>query len=126
MDHADFVTLMERIRDSWIAGDTPRALECFTDDCVYMEPPDEQRYEGRDELFEFFGGDDPPPMNLVWHHLVVDGDLGVGEYTFRGNRQYHGIVIVQLRDGRICRWREYQVESGLPWEAFVGPSRFDG
>lgn len=116
---------MERIRDSWIAGDTARALECFTDDCVYIEPPDEQRYEGRDELFEFFGGEDPPPMDLVWHHLVVDGNNGAGEYTFRGNRQYHGIVIVQLRDGRISRWREYQVASTLDWETFVGPSRFD-
>jgi len=125
MDHDDFVTLMERIRESWIAGDIRRALDCFTDDCVYMEPPDEQRYEGRDELFEFFGGDDPPPVDLVWHHLVVDGDTGVGEYTFRGNRQYHGIVIVQLREGRVSRWREYQHPSDLDYDAFAGPSRFD-
>lgn len=125
MDHGDFVTLMETIRNSWIAGDTRGALECFTDDCVYMEPPDEQRYEGRDELFEFFGGDDPPSMDLVWHHLLVDGDTGVGEYTYRGHGQYHGIVIVQLRDGRVSRWREYQQASELDFDAFVGPSRFD-
>ena len=124
MDHDEFVNLMEAVRDSWIAGDTRRALELFTEDAVYMEPPDTQRYVGRDELFEFFGGDDPPPMQLRWHHLVVDGDIGVGEYTFRGNRQYHGIAIVELRDGRISRWREYQVESPLDWEAFAGPRRF--
>lgn len=124
MNHDEFVTLMETIRERWIAGDTLRALECFTDDCVYMEPPDEQRYEGRAELFEFFGGDDPPPMDLAWHHLVVDGDIGVGEYTYRGTHQYHGLVIVQLRGGRIGRWREYQARSDLPWEEFVGPSRF--
>jgi hypothetical protein len=91
-----------------------------------MEPPDEQRYRGRDELLAFFGGDDPPPMDLVWHHLVVDGDVGVGEYTYRGTRQYHGVAMVQLRYGRIARWREYQVESALDFDTFVGPSRFDG
>jgi ketosteroid isomerase-like protein len=125
MDHDAFVTLMQTIADAWNAGDTDRALACFTDDAVYMEPPDEQRYEGRDELFDFFGGDDPPAMYMEWHHLVVDGDIGVGEYTFRGNRQFHGLVIVHLRGGRISRWREYERESALPWDDFVGPSRFD-
>ena len=124
MDHDAFVALMQTIADSWNAGDTHRALARFTDDAVYMEPPDEQRYEGRDELFRFFGGDDPPPMFMEWHHLVVDGDIGVGEYTYRGNRQFHGLVIVHLRDGRIARWREYERESTLQWEDFVGPSRF--
>jgi ketosteroid isomerase-like protein len=124
MNRDDFVRLMETIAERWIAGDTRRALELFTEDAVYMEPPDEQRYEGLGELFEFFGGDDPPPMQLRWHHLVVDGDVGVAEYTFRGNRQYHGIAIVHLRDGKISHWREYQVESTLDWEDFAGPSRF--
>ena len=124
MDHDAFVRLMQTIADSWNGGDTARALACFTDDAVYMEPPDEQRYEGREELFEFFGGEEPPPMSMVWHHLVVDGEIGVGEYTYRGNRQFHGLVIVQLRDGVIARWREDERESSLPWEAFVGPSRF--
>lgn len=73
----------------------------------------------------FLGGDDPPPMRMTWHHLSVDGDIGFGEYTFRGGRQYHGIVAVHLHDGMIDRWREYQVASDLSWEAFAGPSRFD-
>ena len=125
MNHDAFVTLMRTIADAWNAGDTNRALACFADDAVYMEPRDEQRYEGRAELFDFFGGDDPPPMSMTWHHLVVEGDIGVGEYTYRGNRQYHGLVIVALRNGVIARWREYQTASPLPWEEFVGPSRFD-
>ncbi len=84
MEHDAFVRLMETIAESWNTGDTERALACFTDDAVYMEPPDEQRYEGRDELYEFFGGAAPPPMHLAWHHLVVDGYVGVAEYTYRG------------------------------------------
>ena len=125
MNHDAFVQLIRTIDVAGNAGDTNRALACFADDAVYMEPRDEQRYEGRAELFDFFGGDDPPPMSMTWHHLVVEGDIGVGEYTYRGNRQYHGLVIVALRNGVIARWREYQTASPLPWEEFVGPSRFD-
>ena len=124
MEHDAFVTLMQTIAQAWNEGDTNRALACFADDAVYMEPPDAQRYEGRNELYVFFGGEDPPPMFIEWHHLVVDSDIGVGEYTYRGTRQYHGLVIVQLRDGVIARWREYQTESASPWDDFVGPSRF--
>ncbi len=124
MEHGAFVDLMQTIADSWNAGDTERALACFADDAVYMEPPDVQRYEGREELRDFFGGDDPPPMHMEWHHLVVDGDVGVGEYTYRGDRQFHGLVIVQLRDGVIHRWREYEVESLQSFDEFAGPSRF--
>ena len=119
MQHDAFVTLMQTIAQAWNDGDTNRALACFADDAVYMEPPDDQRYERRNELYVFFGGEDPPPMVMEWHHLVVDGDIGVGEYTYRGTRQYHGLVIVQL-----ARWREYQTGSALPWDDFVGPSRF--
>jgi ketosteroid isomerase-like protein len=124
VERTEFVTLMQAIADAWNEGDTPRALACFTDDAVYMEPPDRQRYEGRDELFAFFGGDDPPPMSMVWHHLLVDGDVGIGEYTYRGDRQFHGIAIVQLRDGKVRRWREYERESALDWSEFSGPSAF--
>ena len=104
---------MEAIAERWNAGDTLGALERFTDDAVYMEPPDEQRYEGRDELFEFFGGDDPSPMHMEWHHLVVDGDVGVGEYTYRG----HGPV-PRPRDRQGPR-RADQPLAGVP--AALGP-----
>ena len=57
MDAAGFAELMETIARSWNEGDTHRALECFTDDAVYMEPPDEQLHRRHAELFEFFGGD---------------------------------------------------------------------
>jgi len=46
VDAAGFAELMETIARSWNEGDTSRALECFTNDVVYMEPPDEQLYTG--------------------------------------------------------------------------------
>ena len=34
MNHDAFVALMETIAESWNAGDTNRALDCFADDAV--------------------------------------------------------------------------------------------
>jgi hypothetical protein len=123
-----FGALMGRIATGWNTGDAAGAADCFTDDAVYMEPPDRQRYEGRAALFEFFGGNQhpPPKMSMTWHHLAFDAptQTGFGEYTFEGSRRYHGIVVVKLRSGKVALWREYQQMSPLPWETFAGPSVF--
>jgi hypothetical protein len=126
MDQRGFERLMQAVARGWSTGDAAGAAGCFTDDVVYVEPPDRQRYVGQDALYELSGGADPPPMSMTWHHLVFDPGrgIGAGEYTFRGNRQYHGAVMVQVRDGRIARWREYQYASDLAWPDFVGDSRF--
>jgi hypothetical protein len=127
-DPRDFATLMGRISTGWNTGDAAGAADCFTEDAVYLEPPDRQQYQSRSALFEFFGGRErpPPKMSMVWHHLAFDAatQTGFGEYTFEGNRRYHGIVVVKLRGGKVSRWREYQQQSPLSWEEFVGPSRF--
>ena len=39
---------------------------------------------GEPSSYAFFGAEDPPPMSMTWHHLLVEGDIGVGEYTYRG------------------------------------------
>ena len=78
--------LLETIARAWNEGDTSTALACFTDDARYTEPPDTQHYEGRQELFEFFGGDDPPPMWMAWHTIVFDRDQQIG----RGRIHVHG------------------------------------
>jgi ketosteroid isomerase-like protein len=126
LDHRLFVELMQRLATAWTTGDAATAADCFTVDAVYVEPPDRQRYAGRAELYELAGGDEPSPMSMTWHHLAFDADrqVGFGEYTFRGRRQFHGITVVRLRDGRIHRWREYQYHDERDWAAFAGDSAF--
>ena len=127
-ERRSFAALMGRIATGWNSGDAAGAADCFTEDAVYMEPPDRQRYEGRAALFEFFGGNQrhPPKMSMTWHHLAFDAptQTGFGEYTFEGNRRYHGIVVVKLRNGKVSLWREYQQMSAVPWKTFAGPSAF--
>jgi ketosteroid isomerase-like protein len=125
---AQFRELMETVSAGWNAGDARKAADGFTEDALYLEPPDKQFYAGRPALYEFFGGatKPEPPMKMAWHHLAFDeaAQVGFGEYTFQMNRRYHGVVVVKIRGGKISNWREYQYESKLDWKAFVAKSPF--
>lgn len=129
LDNDGFKQLLSKVAEGWNTGDAKAAADCFSNDAVYIEPPDQQLYEGRDELYEFFGGDEgrADPMQMTWHHLVFDEakQIGTGEYTFAyKGRLSHGIVIVQISSGKIRRWREYQYRSRTKWIDFIGKSAF--
>jgi ketosteroid isomerase-like protein len=119
---------MQKVADSWNSGDAQRAADLFSEDVVYIEPPDRQVHIGKQDLFEFFGGGEtsPPQMHMVWHHLVFDPEqqIGMGEYTFQQHSRYHGVVVVKLDNGKISRWREYQYKSDMDFEQFAGKSSF--
>ncbi len=128
VDETAFRRLMETLAAGWTEGDSRKAADCFTEDAVYVEPPDKQVYRGRQELYEFFGGGAGrnEPMRMTWHHLVFDeqSQIGAGEFTFEYGGAVHGMVIVRLRDGRIANWREYWYESPLAWEEFTRQNPF--
>ena len=108
--------VLEAIAAAWNARPADAAAY-FTEDALYLEPPDKQRYVGRAALAAFFGEE---PFHMEWHGLAYDeaSRKAYGEYTFRGNRQYHGVVVATFRDGLVASWREYQYESGLGFEDF--------
>lgn len=122
MTATQFNQLMQTIADGWNEGNARKAADCFSPDAMYIEPPDKQVYRGRDELYEFFGGDNDPeiPMHMTWHHLAFNEEeqIGFGEYTFQMHGKYHGIVTVKLENGLIKFWREYQYKTELNWEDF--------
>ena len=124
----EFNALMATVAEGWNAGDARKAAACYTEDAVYVEPPDKQVYVGRAALYAFFGGNEKPepPMRMQWHHLAFDEStqVGFGEYTFQMNNRYHGIVVVRLREGKISNWREYQYKSDLPWQEFTRLNSF--
>lgn len=127
LTRAKFEAVMRQVADGWNNNNAKLAAECFAENAIYSAPPG-SGHQGRKALFEYFGGTHgrPQPMRMQWHHLVFDPEqqIGAGEYTFRYRIQTHGMVIVRLDHGRISHWREYEVESGLPWEDFVGANRF--
>ncbi|MER2264316.1 nuclear transport factor 2 family protein [Methylobacterium oxalidis] len=124
-----FCELLDRVARGWNTGDAALAASAFTEDAVYVEPPDRQRYVGRDALFRFFGGGSPKPkrMSMIWHGAAFDaaGRSGFGEYTFAlpdDGFQVHGVAAIGVRAALIATWREYQTPSALAFPAFAGDS----
>ena len=135
-DEAGFREVMDRVAEGWTRGITDLALGCFTDDAVFMEPPDRRLYVGRAALREYFDSMETAAV-MEWHHLSFDPDTqtGSGEFSFgdpAASRRFHGVAVVGLRDGLIERWQTYQrsgpaaregflSEDGKPWR-HGGPS----
>jgi hypothetical protein len=124
----DFEKLMWTVADGWNEGNARKAADCFAKDATYVEPPDKQIYRGREELFEFFGGEEgrEEPMKMTWHHLAFNEATGVGsgEFTFEYGTFSHGVVMVRIQNGKIQNWREYYYESELDWDDFTKHIRF--
>lgn len=128
MTETDFIGVMLGIASSWTEGNASLAAGFFDADAVYEEPPKQQFYRGQENILEFFrsvmSGD--IPLTMKWRNVAFDPitNIGFGEYTFARLKQFHGIVILQFRGGKIFRWREYQYQSDLSWEEFAGESTF--
>jgi hypothetical protein len=112
LNAAAFREMMNRLADGWSQQNTDQALACFTEDAIYIEPPDIQFYKGHSELQPYFAALKPGTF-MRFHNLWLDEgrQIGAGEYSFGGANERtadHGVVVVELRDGRIAFWREYQ------------------
>lgn len=120
MTAAEFRELMERLARAWSTQDTELGLTCFTEDAVYMEPSDIQLYLGHEQLRPYFAALTPGTF-MRFHTIAFDEDAqrGTGEYTFGSEGEEtadHGVAVVEIADGRIGVWREYQRK---------GPASFD-
>ena len=128
MTETEFEQLMQTIADGWNEGNPHKDAVCFSMDAIYVEPPEKQLYHGRDELYEFFGGDQGHdiPMKMIWHHLAFNEQqqIGFGEYTFEMHGRYHGIVVVKIESGLIKHWWEYQYQTELNWKEFTKHNPF--
>jgi ketosteroid isomerase-like protein len=119
-----FRELMERLARAWSTQDTELGLSCFTEDAVYMEPPDVQLYLGHEQLRPYFAALTPGTF-MRFHTLAFDegAQRGAGEYSFGSagsDTADHGVAVVELRDGRIGTWREYQRKGPASFETFTG------
>jgi SnoaL-like domain len=124
---AAFRAVLDSVAAGWNSGRADLAANCFAASAVYVEPPDRQLYRGRAAIRDFFAESVQPvrPDRMQWHTVAFDsaGQVGFGEYTYRGRQYYHGIVVLQMDAGLIGMWREYQYASPLSREEFIAPSR---
>lgn len=118
MSLEEFKSLMKQVAEGWGEQNAEKAADCFTNDAIYSQPPGQQYYSGKENILEFFKGV-TPGTKMTWHNLAIYGNIGFGEYTFEMNNKNHGVVVVELEDGKIKKWREYQWSGNLSYEEFL-------
>ena len=135
MTAAEFRELLERLAHAWTTQDTELGLECFAENASYTEPPDLQLYVGHEQLRPYFAALTPGTL-MQFHTVAFDeqAQRGFGEYSFgheRSERADHGVAVVEIAEGRIAVWREYQRKGpaaspeftaieGKSWEWHIG------
>ena len=111
----EVAALFERRRQAWLTGDLDGYLACWTDDCELLTPTRTEPLRGKEnyaalarEAFE-----SGTPIRLDFHHLAVDGDVVLCEFSIEAERPdgsrfaWDGMGRGLLRDGLIATWREY-------------------
>lgn len=125
MNREEFIAALGALADAWSGDDPASGVEVFTDDAVYMEPPDIQLFRGREELSAYFGAVQPGTY-LRFHNLWFDEvrQVGAAEFTFgvAGRNEAHtGVAIIEVRDGLFVAWREYQRAGSASFAEFTSP-----
>ncbi len=123
LTHNLFDQLMNKLAVAWSEQDTDDALACFTEDAVYMEPPDVQFYHGHEQLRPYFAALEPG-MYLAFHNLCFNEltQVGMAEFTFgRIGRDTAdvGVIVITVENGKIKNWREYLRKGPADFKQFV-------
>jgi len=123
MTSDEFRELLERLAHAWSTQDTELGLGCFTEDASYTEPPDIQLYVGQEQLRPYFAALSVGTF-MRFHTIAFDerSQRGFGEYSFGNERSEtadHGVAVVDVVDGRIAAWREYQRKGVSDFAGFV-------
>jgi len=106
--------LFDRRRRAWLAEDVGAYLDCWVDDLVLETPGREVRGRGDYEAMVRQSLSWAKPRAFEVHHLGVDGDVMLADWTITVERRadgqavrWRGMSACELRDGRIVWWREY-------------------
>jgi ketosteroid isomerase-like protein len=110
----DARVVFERRRAAWLAEDVLGYLDCWEDDLVIEMPGRSIRGRAAYEQLvrQAFAWARPRAFDI--HHLAVDGDVALADWTISVERRrdgvtvaWRGMSVAQLREGRIVWWREY-------------------
>ena len=118
----EFNALMENVALGWSTQNTEMALRSFDEDAIYMEPPNIQYYRGHKQLRPYFDELDDK-YKMEFHNLWFNKSTqsGAAEYTFSYGKDTSdvGIVVVELQNGKIKFWREYQRKGPTDFNEFL-------
>lgn len=123
LDSSGFVKLVSQLAAAWAACDATAAAACFTNDAVYMEPPDRQLFTGHGELVAYFSPlESGTYLNVHDSWFDEESQTGAFEFSFglRGSDSAdHGVATVAVEGGKIARWREYHRKGPAGFDRFT-------
>ena len=110
----DARTAFDRRRAAWLAEDLDGYMACWIDDMVIDVPG--RTITGQTAYRELAASSFAwaKPVDFEFHHLAVDGDVVLADWTITVERRrdgetvaWRGMCACELRDGLIVWWREY-------------------
>jgi ketosteroid isomerase-like protein len=114
---ADAEALFDRRRRAWLAADELAYLDLFSADLEIWMPGRDEPVRGRDRYSELVHRSFAwaAPESFDFHHLAVNGDVVMAEWTISTRRRsdgarfrWEGMSVARIdADGRIAWWREY-------------------
>jgi uncharacterized protein (TIGR02246 family) len=110
----DARAVFDRRRAAWLAEDLDAYLACFAEDIVLETPGRTVRGHAEYEPMSRMSFRWAKPVSFEFHHLAVDGDVVLADWTIAverrsdgGRVEWQGMSACELRDGTITWWREY-------------------
>lgn len=115
----EFRSMLAALAAGWTSRDYEKVAAPFSPNVFYSDPLN-YTFRDRESLLAFFQDDDGCAQHCEFHDLLFDesAQKGVAEYTYEGTHRYHGTVWIDLEDGQISRWREYQHKDQRRWHEF--------
>jgi ketosteroid isomerase-like protein len=115
--------VFERRVRAWLEQDVDAYLACWHDDMAITLPGRDAALVGlaayRQLVERSFAWAQPVSFDV--HALAVAGDVVLAEWTLRARRRDDGVTVewsgmsaCEMRDGRICWWREYHRRPPAP------------
>ena len=103
-----------RRRGAWLAEDLDGYMDCWVDDMIIDVPG--RTITGKAAYRELAASSFAwaKPVEFEFHHLAVDGDVVLADWTITVERRrdgeqvsWRGMSACELRDALIVWWREY-------------------
>lgn len=114
MNQEDIQILIEKAKDAWVAQDVDALAQLFTVDGELIVPGQSWRGQKRilEEVTHF--KEQYSDVKIDIHRIIVGENQAAVEWHYEDTEKATGrrnkaddVIVVDFRDGKISRWREY-------------------